>query len=168
MAARLGRLPAEKRRAALEVSASLAGVSLRASRAFVEEIPRAAKVLSAEDIRDWGEMGRRLAMGNAEMGADYFSRGVDGLSRIPKDARANLFRISTRQLVLSSSIAVETLEYIPELAREVDNDALLSETLRLAAEIANRSAKHSSDFLRSAARVAQTMTGFGPRAGDVE
>ena len=167
MAARLGRLPAEKRRAALEVSASLAGVSLRASRAFVEEIPRAAKVLSAEDIRDWGEMGRRLSMGNAEMGADYFSRGVDGLSRIPKDARANLFRISTRQLVLSSSIAVETLEYVPELAREVDNDALLSETLRLAAEIANRSAKHSSDFLRSAARVAQTMTGFGPRAGDV-
>ena len=65
IAARLGRLPAEKRRAALEVSAALAGVSLRASRAFVEAVPQAAKLLSADDIRGWGEMGRRLSMGSS-------------------------------------------------------------------------------------------------------
>ena len=51
LAARLGRLPSDKKRAALEMSAALAGVSLRVSREFVEAVPRAAKLLSAEDLR---------------------------------------------------------------------------------------------------------------------
>lgn len=167
IAAHLSRLPAEKRRAALEVSAALAGVSLRASRTFVEAVPRAAKILSADDIRNWGEMGRRLAMGNAALGADYFERGVDGLAKVPRDARANVFSISTRQLVLSSSIAVETFELIPALAEEINNDDLLTETLKLAAEIANRSAKHSADFLQNAAKVAAVLSAFGKRTNEV-
>jgi nitric oxide reductase NorD protein len=167
IAARLSRLPSEKRRAALEVSAALAGVSLRASRTFVEAVPRAAKILSADDIRNWGEMGRRLSMGSAELGTAYFARGVEGLARVPKDARQNVFKISTRQLVLSSSIAVQTLELVPVLAEEIGDDELLSETLRLAAEIANRSAKHSSDFLQNAAAVARTLKTFGDRTAEV-
>ena len=167
IAARLSRLPSEKRRAALEVSAALAGVSLRASRTFVEAVPHAAKFLTADDIRNWGEMGRRLAMGSADLGTAYFARGVEGLARVPKEARANVFKISTRQLVLSSSIAVETLEMIPTLADEIADDRLLSETLRLAAEIANRSAKHSSDFLQSAVPVARVLKEFNERTADV-
>ncbi|MEK7857047.1 MAG: hypothetical protein AAB288_13225, partial [Acidobacteriota bacterium] len=167
IAARLSRLPAEKRRAALEVSAALAGVSLRASRTFVEAVPKAAKVLSADDIRNWGEMGRRLAMGSAEVGTAYFERGVAGLARVPKDARTNVFKISTRQLVLSSSIALETFELVPGLAKQIDNDDLLSETLRLAAEIANRSAKHSADFLHNAAAVARVLKSFEDRVAEV-
>ncbi len=167
IAARLSRLPAEKRRAALEVSAALAGVSLRASRTFVEAVPKAAKVLSADDIRNWGEMGRRLAMGSAEVGTAYFERGVAGLARVPKDARTNVFKISTRQLVLSSSIALETFELVPGLAKQIDNDDLLSETLGLAAEIANRSAKHSADFLHNAAAVARVLRSFEDRVAEV-
>lgn len=161
IAAKLSRLPAEKRRAALEVSAALAGVSLRVSRAFVEAVPRAAKVLSADDLRNWGEMGRRLAMGNAGLGAEYFERGVSGLAKVPKDGRANVFKITTRQLVLSSSIAIETFDLVPELAKEIDEDGLLSETLALASEIANRSAKHSADFLQNASAVAAALKSFG-------
>ena len=163
IAAQLGRLPAEKRRAALEVSAALAGVSLRASRAFVEAIPQAAKFLSVEDIRGWGEMGRRLSMGSSDVGTAFFARGVEGLANVPREARSNVFKISSRQLVLSSSIAVETFELIPKLATDVDDDRLFTETLRLAAEIANRSAKHSSDFLRNAAAVARVLKSFGEK-----
>lgn len=167
IAARLGRLPSEKRRAALEVSAAVAGVSLRASRTFVEALPRAAKILSADDIRSWGEMGRRLSMGSADLGTAYFARGVEGLALVPAEARADVFKISTRQLVLSSSIAVETFELVPVLAEEIGDAGLLSETLRLGAEIANRSAKHSSDFLRSAASAAQVLKTFGERTPEV-
>ena len=46
LAASLSTLPAAKRRAALEVSAALAGVSLRVSRDFVEAAP-----IAAEDFR---------------------------------------------------------------------------------------------------------------------
>ena len=43
LAAKLGRLPADKRRVALEMSAALAAISLKVSREFVEAVPRAAE-----------------------------------------------------------------------------------------------------------------------------
>ena len=98
IAAGLGRLSADKRRAALEISAALAGVSLRVSREFVAAVPEAAEILSAEDLRLWGEMGRRLAMGNAETGANFFVEGVEQLKDLPEAARPLVFQICTRQL----------------------------------------------------------------------
>lgn len=161
LAARLGRLPAEKKRAAIEVSAALAGVSLRVSRDFVEAVPKASKVLSADDLRLWGELGRRLAMGNAETGSQFFAEGVAGLSNVPHDARGLVFQVCTRQLVLSSSIALETFRLVPQLAKEIGNDHLLHQILDLAVNIANRSAKHSSDFLKQTPPVASAIALFG-------
>ncbi len=161
LARKLSRLTSEQKRAALEASAGLAGVSLRVSREFVEAVPKAAKVLSAEDLRHWAEMGRRLAMGNADLGAKFFAEGVDGLKIIPEKARHLIFQICTRQLVLSSSIALETFELIPRLAKEINDDELLSDFLKLASEIANRSAKHSSDFLHKSPQVCDALKNFG-------
>jgi hypothetical protein len=161
LAKRLTRLSSEQKRAALEASASLAGVSLRVSREFVEAVPKAARVLSADDLRHWAEMGRRLAMGNAEMGAKFFADGVGSLKAIPAPARPLVFQICTRQLVLSSSIALETFELVPRLAKEIRDDELLTDILKLAAEIANRSAKHSSDFLQKTPQVAESLKKFG-------
>ncbi|MBX7053409.1 MAG: VWA domain-containing protein [Pyrinomonadaceae bacterium] len=157
LAARLGRLPSDKKRAALEMSAALAGVSLRVSREFVEAVPRAAKLLSAEDLRLWGEMGRRLAMGNADVGAAFFAEGVAGLKPVPEIARAVVFQICTRQLVLSSSIALETFRAVPNIAREVGDPKLLGEIFAVAFEIAQRSAKHSAEFLQHTPAVAATL-----------
>jgi len=116
LAKKLTLLSSEQKRAALEMSASLAGVSLRVSREFVEAVPKAAKILSADDLRNWAEMGRRLGMGNADAGAKFFSDGVDGFKAVPENARSIVFQICIRQLVLSSSIALETFELIPRLA----------------------------------------------------
>ncbi len=127
------------------MSAALAGVSLRVSREFVEAVPKAAKILSADDIRNWAEMGRRLAMANADLGAKFFSDGAAVLKQIPERARPLVFQICTRQLVLSSSIALETFGLIPILAKQLGDDKLLIDILQLASEIANRSAKHSAE-----------------------
>lgn len=161
LAKRLGRLPADKRRAALEMSAALAGVSLRVSREFVEAVPKAAKFMSADDIRNWAELGRRLAMGNAETGASFFAEGVDGLKNLPDNARPLVFKISTRQLILSSSIAIETFRLVPELADEILDKDLLHDILQLAVEIANRSAKHSAEFLQKTPKVTKVLAAFG-------
>ena len=161
LAARLSALPAAKRRAALEVSAALAGVSLRVSRDFVEAAPEAATILSADDIRAWGELGRRIAMGKAESGSKFFEAGVSHLAGLPKKARDHLFKICTRQLVLSSSISLETFQFAPQLAAEIADDELLTEILRLGVEIANRSAKHSSEFLLKTPPVAAAFSAFG-------
>ena len=160
LARKLGQLPSDKKRAALEMSAALAGVSLRVSREFVEAVPKAAKILSADDLRHWGELGRRLAMGNAETGVKFFAEGVDGLKLIPKESRAAVFQVCSRQLVLSSSIALETFHLIPGIAAEIKDKNLLSDILDLAVEIAQRSAKHSADFLENTPAVAQALTRF--------
>jgi nitric oxide reductase NorD protein len=161
LAARLSTLPAAKRRAALEVSAALAGVSLRVSRDFVEAAPEAAAILSADDIRAWGELGRRIAMGKAESGSKFFEAGVSHLADLPKKAREYLFKICIRQLVLSSSISLETFQFAQQLSAEIADDELLTEVLRLGVEIANRSAKHSSEFLLKTPPVAAAFTKFG-------
>ncbi|MCA1622651.1 MAG: VWA domain-containing protein [Acidobacteria bacterium] len=161
LARKLSRLPNEKKIAALETSASLAGVSLRVSREFVEAVPKAARFLSAEDLRAWGEMGRRLAMANADLGAKFFADSVNDLKKIPVKARSLVFQICTRQLVLSSSISLETFQLVPTLAKEINDDELFTEILQLASEIANRSAKHSADFLQKTPEVAETLINFG-------
>ncbi|HEX3101972.1 MAG TPA: hypothetical protein VHQ01_09280, partial [Pyrinomonadaceae bacterium] len=167
LARRLGQLPGDERRAALEISAALAGVSLRVSREFVEAVPAAAKILSADDLRHWGEFGRRLAMGSAETGVKYFAEGVEGLKKVPKDARAAVFQVCSRQLVLSSSIALETFHLIPGIAAEISDKKLLTDILNLAVEIAQRSAKHSADFLGHTPAVAKALTRFQAKADDV-
>ena len=161
LAKRLGRLPADKKRAALEGSAALAGVSLRVSREFVEAVPKAAKILSPDDIRNWAEMGRRLAMGDAATGARFFASGVVELETIPENARSSVFQICTRQLVLSSSIALESFDLIPKLASDINDNELLSDILKLAGDVAARSAKHSSDFLHRTPAVAAALSKFG-------
>jgi nitric oxide reductase activation protein len=168
LAARLGRLPADKRRVALEMSAALAAISLRVSREFVEAVPRAANILSADDLRNWGELGRRLAMGSAGTGVSFFAGdGIDKLAAVPESARGLVFQICTRQLILSSSIALETFALIPDLVAQVNDDELLAEILQLAVEIANRSAKHSSDFLQKTPQVALALESFGDRKREV-
>ncbi len=161
LARRLGKMPNDKKMVSLEMSAALAGVSLRVSREFVEAVPKAAKILSADDIRNWAEMGRRLAMGNADLGATFFADGVNDLKSVPEKARPLVFQICTRQLVLSSSIALETFNLIPTLAQEIGDDALFTEILKLASEIANRSAKHSTDFLQKTPHIAESLKTFG-------
>ena len=161
LARRLSRLPTEHKRVALEASASLAGVSLRVSREFVEAVPKASKILSAEDLRNWAEMGRKLAMVDTESGIKFFAHGVFDFKKVPESSRSLVFQICIRQLVLSSSIAFETFQSIPALAKTINDNELLADILKLAHEIAQRSAKHSADFLQKTPKVAEILAKFG-------
>ena len=114
LAREIGKLPGDSARAALEVSAGLAGVSLRAGVDFLRAVPEAARVLDAEELRAWGEMGRRLAMADAETGSAFFAAGTGELGEVPKGARLLLFQVCGRQLSLSTSVALETYRRAPE------------------------------------------------------
>jgi hypothetical protein len=143
----IGKLPADRARAALEVSAQLAGLSLRVGLEFLRAAVGAAQVLEAAELREWGEMGRRLAMADVETGANFFKAGVAELLEVPANARLLLFQVCARQLPLSTSVAIETFRLAPELARAAKDGELLAATLEVALEIARRSARHSADFL---------------------
>ena len=78
----------------------------------------------------------------------------------PKRSRSAVFQICTRQLVLSSSIALDTFRLIPKIAGQIKDEKLLENVLNLAVEIAQRSAKHSAEFLEHTPAVAGDLTGL--------
>ncbi|HEV3469824.1 MAG TPA: VWA domain-containing protein [Pyrinomonadaceae bacterium] len=165
LARELGKLPAESARAALEVCAGLAGVSLRAGVDFLRVVPEAALVLDAEELRAWGDLGRRLTMADAGTGAAFFAAGAGDLSGVPRGARLLLFQVCGRQLTLSTSIALETFRLGPEVARAVGDPDLLRRIFEVALEVARRSAKHSADFVAATPRVVAALEAFRSQDG---
>jgi hypothetical protein len=157
----LSKLETEKSRAILETSASVAGVSLKASAEFLQAAPDAAEILEPDEIRSWGEIGRRLAMMNADTGANFFKRGVADYAAIPAEIRQMIFSVCQRQLVLSGTVALETFQNAPEIAARIGSEEILRDVFRVAADIAQRSAKHSADFLRSTIKTIESFERFG-------
>lgn len=147
LALRLGKLPPDKKRAALEAGTAVAAVSFRAGREFVESVPTASRLLTVEGLLAWGEFGRKLAMGNADAGAEFFADGVEVLRKIPAELRTDSLEICKRQLVLSGSAALETFHRMPEVAKAVGDKELLAGIIKLSLDVAGRSAKHSADLL---------------------
>src|SRR5437879_11647465 len=76
----ISKLPFEHTRGALETSAAIAGVSLRASIEFLRAVPNASRVLEPPELRAWGELGRRVTMADVEAGVSFFIAGTGEFS----------------------------------------------------------------------------------------
>src|SRR5688572_480056 len=152
-------LPLEHVRAAIETSASIAGVSLRASIEFLRATPEAAHVLEPAELRAWGELGRRLTTNDVESGISFFSAGTADLARVPAPVRPFVFQVCSRQMILSAAIAAETFRDAPALANAVADAELLRSIYEIAASISRRSAKHSAEFLSATPIVIQGLGG---------
>jgi nitric oxide reductase NorD protein len=140
-------LPLEHTVAAVEVSATIAAVSLRASIEFLRMTPDAARVLEPAELRAWGELGRRLTTNDVESGISFFSGGTADFARVPAPVRPFVFQVCSRQMILSAAIAAETFRNAPALADAVADAELLRSIYEIAASISRRSAKHSAEFL---------------------
>ncbi|HYW70675.1 MAG TPA: hypothetical protein VE961_06560, partial [Pyrinomonadaceae bacterium] len=145
----IGRLPLDHTRAALETSAAIAGVSLRASIEFLRAVPEAAQVLEPAELRAWGELGRRLTMADIETGISFFLSGVGEFEQVPSPARPFVFQVCARQMILSATTAAETFRTAASLSAAVSEAASLRSIYEIAASISRRSAKHSAEFLRA-------------------
>ncbi len=154
----ISRLPLEHTRAALEISATVAAVSLRASIEFLRAVPHVSGVFDPAELRAWGELGRRLAMSDLETGVSFFIAGADEFEKVPSIVRPFVFQVCARQMVLSATTAAETLRDSPALAEKVSNSELLRSIYEVAAAISRRSAKHSAEFLSATPEVVATLT----------
>ena len=161
-----GALPVDVARAALEVGAGLAALSLRAGVDFLRAVPEAARVLDAEELRAWGELGRRLSMADAETGAAFITSGTGELAGVPRGARLLLLQVCGRQLSLSTSFALETYRRAPEVARAVGDPERLRRVFEVALEVSRRSVRHSSDFLAATPATAASLSAFREENGE--
>ncbi len=160
----LTRLPLNLSTAILETSASVGGISLRAAIEFLRAAPGAAEVLEVAELRAWGELGRRLAMGDVETSISFFLAGVDDLRSVPRSAHAVLFQVCARQMTLSTTSATDTLRRAPQLSASLADQRVLVSALEIAAEVARRSAKHSSDFLDATPEIVAALKKFADPA----
>ncbi len=156
----IAKLPLEQSAALLEIGAAIAAISLRAGSEFLREVPQAARVLNAAELREWGELGRRLAMSDVETAISFFTAGVADLETLAPETRASLFQLCARQLGLSTPIAVETFRTAPALANSFSDATLFTAVLEVASDIARRSARHSADFLNQTPEVVKRLEAF--------
>jgi nitric oxide reductase NorD protein len=156
----LTRLPLAYSTAIVETAATIAGISLRAAIEFLRAAPGVADVLDVAELRSWGEMGRRLAMADVETAISFFLSGVNDLNEVPRAAHPLLFQLCTRQMILSTSNATDTLRRAAPLSESVNDTPTLVSVLEIAGEIARRSAKHSTDFLTSTPDVLAALKKF--------
>jgi nitric oxide reductase NorD protein len=166
LAREIGKLPAPLARAALEVGAGVAAVSIRAGVDFLRVVPEAARVLDAEELRAWGEMGRRLVAADVETGAAFLASGASELAGVPGGARLALLHLCARQLSLSTSTALETYRAASEVAREVGDAERLRQVFEVALEISRRSARHSADFVNATPAASARLSSFDVDEGD--
>src|SRR4030095_491494 len=75
-------LPLDQAAAALETSASMSSISLRAGIEFLRAAPDASLILQPADLKSWGEMGRRLAMSDYDAAVVFFAQGVNKFEEI--------------------------------------------------------------------------------------
>jgi hypothetical protein len=146
-------LPLEHTRAALETSALIAAVSLRASIEFLRATPSASQILEPAELRAWGELGRRLTMAEVESGVSFFATGTNDFAAVPSVARPFVFQVCARQMILSASTAAETFRGAPALAEKIPDGELLRSIYEVAGAISRRSAKHSAEFLQASPEV---------------
>ena len=156
----LAALPIDQSAAALETGASIASVSLRAGAEFLRAASEAAHILQPSELRSWGEMGRRLAMSDVETSITFFKDGVNELKDITEAVRVAVFQLCSRQLSLSTTMALQTFQQVPALHRAIHDPAILVAVLEVATEISRRSAKHSADFLNQSPTVVERLSRF--------
>jgi hypothetical protein len=160
----IAKLPLDQSAAALETGAAIAAISLRAGSQFLREVPQAAGVLSAAELREWGELGRRLAMSDVETAVSFFTAGVAELETLDSETRASLLQLCSRQLGLSIPLAIETFHTAPALANSISDPHLLTAVLEVASDIARRSARHSAEFLIQTPDVVKRLEAFADPA----
>ena len=155
----LTHLPLDHARAAIDTSAAIAAISLRASIEFLRIASDAAKVLEAAELRAWGEIGRRLTMADVEAGVNFFASGVEHFAQVPAMVRPFVLQVCSRQMVLSASTAAQTFNEAPVVSQHVRDEPVLRAIYEIAATIARRSAKHSAEFLQATPMVADGLGG---------
>ena len=153
----LSHLPLDHARAAVETSAAIAAISLRASIEFLRVASDAAHVLEAAELRAWGEIGRRLTMAEVEAGVNFFAAGVGDFATVPSGVRPFVLQVCSRQMILSAGTAAQTFGAAPLLAAQVHDTDALRQIYEIAGAIARRSAKHSAEFLSSTPAVFESL-----------
>src|SRR4030095_2498310 len=157
LALKMGINPSESAWVAVDIGASLAGISIKTTVDFFKAAPEVARLLENDDVRAWAELGRRVALHNAEEASEFFRTSGETLAAIPDGVRPVLIALCSRQIVLSPAAATTTFHSAPRIFVSMGDEAAAARIFGIAVEVAQRSVKHSTEVLESAPRALAAM-----------
>ncbi len=150
---KLVKLPSGRLMAILDVGIGLAGSSLRVAMEFLRTAPDVSPYLSAEELKLWGEIGRRLAGVSPDGAVMFFQASLDVIRSLPSSLRRPVLMVCDRQSMISGATAVECFAVSPRIVAAIRNEVTATRIYMVAGEIARRSATQSADFLQKAPQV---------------
>lgn len=150
LARSFGIQPNDRAWVTMDVGASLAGVSIKVATEFFRVVPEVAQHLENEDLRQWAEVGRRIALDNAEEANGFFHSSAQTLAAVPVNLRPQLIALCGKQIVLSPSTALSTFYTAPKTIEKLGETEATYKLFNIAVAVANRSVKHSTEVLAAA------------------
>jgi hypothetical protein len=146
-------IPADRIFLVLDLTTSLAAISLRSSVEFLMIVPEIARILEQSELRAWGEIGKRLASTNPDAAIEFFQTSPPILNAIAPGFLLRCLTLISRQAALSTSLALDCFKSFPEILAKFDDATMAARILNLCYEVSQHSVKHSCDLLRSAPQV---------------
>lgn len=146
-------IPADRILLVLDLTTSLAAISLRSSVEFLMVVPEIARALEQSELRAWGEIGKRLASTNPDAAIEFFHTSLPILNAIAPGFLLRCLTLVSRQAALSTSLALDCFKSFPEILAKFDDATITARILNLCYEVSQHSVKHSCDLLRSAPEV---------------
>jgi hypothetical protein len=150
LAKKFGVMPSDRAWVAVDAGTALAGVSLSVTTEFFRVAPEVARYLSNNDLRAWAEIGRRIALSNAEEAIEFFGTSTEILASLPDPLRPLLIALCGKQMVLSPAAAINTFREAPRTVASLSDEQASFRLFRIAVEVAHRSVKHSVEVLTAA------------------
>ena len=150
LARKFGVMPSDRAWVAVDVGASLASVSLSVTSEFFKAAPEVAQYLENDDLRAWAELGRRIALNNAEEAIEFFGTSAETLAAVPEKLRPLLVALCGKQIVLSPAAALGTFREAPRTVKTLGSEDSAIRLFNIAVEVAHRSVKHSVEVLAAA------------------
>lgn len=150
LALKMGIGPSDRGWVTVDVGATLLGISPTVARDFFKVVPEVARMLENGDLRNWAEIGRRIAQQSGDEASDFFRDSVETLKILPESLRATLVALCAKQMVLSPATALSTFRDAPRLAKSFGDERAAGRLFRIAVEVAHRSVRHSSEVLAAA------------------
>jgi hypothetical protein len=168
LAQRMGVMPSDRAWVAVDVGASLAGISLKAAIEFFKAAPEVARLLENGDLKAWAELGRRVALNNAEEAIEFFRSSADTLGEVAAPLRPLLVALCSKQIVLSPAAALATFRAAPRAAATLGDERSAVKLFNIAVEVAHRSVKHSTEVLAAAPQALSALGKLEARVGGAE
>ena len=147
---KLNLIPADRVFLVIDLTTSLAAISLRSAMEFLSVVPEVSRLIGQSELRTWGEIGKRLASTSPEAAIDFFQSSLPILNAITPSFLLRSLTLISRQAALSTTLAVDCFKSFPEVLARFKEEPITARILNLCYEVSQHSVKHSCDLLRKA------------------